>query len=368
MFAFRRILIAFLLDVTLCHGLAPYVAAQRQNTDNELVNFRDPPRVYEEVKLGQRSIHLERQLIADAPAIGQQAALRLNANIDQALRLLPREARPKLEKLPWYLLYGPTAANGGRDNGLAYFQRDAPEHHALLDEKWGSTIVVYCAPNYRQLSDFWALKSVLHELAHAYQLEQWPEKQPEILEAWQAAMDQGLHHGVQNDKGELLDKSYAATNQLEYFAELSCMYFIGCNYRPSNRHELNVYDPGGFTMIERMWGLDGSKAPVATRFIDQIAATGSPASPATESIDADAPSAKKENRRQGAKSANASKARELRAWVDRTGQHKVMARLKSYGDGKVTIEKENGSKVTLPLDGFSTDDQKYVEELLHLTP
>ena len=30
-------------------------------------------------------------------------------------------------------------------------------------------------------------------------------------------------------------KAYAATNHLEYFAELSCMYFVGCNYEPFDR-------------------------------------------------------------------------------------------------------------------------------------
>ncbi|MCA9145664.1 MAG: hypothetical protein H6821_03435 [Planctomycetaceae bacterium] len=311
-------------------------------------------------------LRVERQLLAEAPAVAQQAAMRLNLNIERALAILPKESRGLLEALPWYLMYGPNAQGGGKDNGLAYFQRDSPKHNSLLDEKWGSAFVVHCAPNYCQLSDFWALKSVLHELAHAYQLEQWPEKQLEILEAWQAAMDQGLHHGVQNDKGELLDRSYAATNQLEYFAELTCMYFVGCNYRPSNRRELNAYDPAGFAMIERMWGLDGSKAPVATRFVDQLAAVGSSESP--ESVDAAAPGDEKEKREQRAKPANMSKARELREWVDSTGKHKVAARLKSYGNGKVTIEKENGSAVTLPLDRFSKADQKYVEELLHLAP
>jgi hypothetical protein len=64
-----------------------------------------------------------------------------------------------------------------------------------------------------------------------------------------------LYHGVKNDKGTTVEKAYAATNQLEYFAELSCMYFVGCNYQPFNRRELQAYDPVGYAMIEKMWEL-----------------------------------------------------------------------------------------------------------------
>jgi hypothetical protein len=42
-----------------------------------------------------------------------------------------------------------------------------------------------------------------------------------------------------------LPEAYATVNQLEYFAELSSMYFVGCNYQPSNRRELMLYDPTG---------------------------------------------------------------------------------------------------------------------------
>jgi hypothetical protein len=68
-------------------------------------------------------------------------------------------------------------------------------------------------------------------------------------------MKRRLYHDVKDDKGKTLEKGYAATNQLEYFAELSCMYFAGCNYHPLNRTELKVYDPAGYAVIEKMWGL-----------------------------------------------------------------------------------------------------------------
>ena len=110
--------------------------------------------------------------------------------------------------------------------GLDYIQKDAPRYHPELDRRWGDAIVVYCAKNYIDISDLWARKALLHEFAHAYQLEQWPEHQPDIQSAWEHARDSGLYRNVRDiETGKTLDSAYALVNQLEYFAELSAMYF-----------------------------------------------------------------------------------------------------------------------------------------------
>jgi hypothetical protein len=57
------------------------------------------------------------------------------------------------------------------------------------------------------------------------------------------------------ETGKTLESAYALVNQLEYFAELSCMYFAKCNYEPSTRRELKDYDPVGYAMIRKLWKL-----------------------------------------------------------------------------------------------------------------
>jgi hypothetical protein len=205
--------------------------------------------------VGKWTVMVEKQLKADAPAIAEQALARLTKKLGEALKALPKPCHAKLQGLPIFLMYGPKAKGGGRDNGLEYFQKNGPEHDNQLDPRWQSGVVIYCAENYVQISEFWALKALVHEFAHVQQLEQWPEEQPDILGAWENAMKHGLYHGVKDDRGKTVDKAYAATNQLEYFAELSCMYFVGCNYQPFNRKELKAYDPVGYAMIEKMWGV-----------------------------------------------------------------------------------------------------------------
>jgi hypothetical protein len=169
------------------------------------------------------------------------------------------ESKPShtnFHRLSFFLLYGKQAKAGGRSNGLEYFPKAAPEHYSYLDPRMGRSIVVYSAENYVSLSEFWALKAIVHELAHAHQLEQWPEDQPDILQAYQHATSEELYRHVRDLDGKVLDEGYAATNQLEYFAELSCVYFVGGHYYPFNREQLKTYDLAGFSLVRKLWRLD----------------------------------------------------------------------------------------------------------------
>ena len=62
-----------------------------------------------------------------------------------------------------------------------------------------------------------------------------------------------LYRNVPNNKGGTFDKAYATQNQLEYFAEVSCMFFAECNYQPFNHVEFREYDPAGYRMIREVW-------------------------------------------------------------------------------------------------------------------
>jgi hypothetical protein len=219
------------------------------------VNYREPERSFQTVQPGQWTVLIEEQLPANEPHLAKRALARLENKLGATLMALPDSAHALFRKLPIFLMYGSKAEGGGRDSGAEYFQRNAPAYHKELDPRWKSCVVIYSARNYVQLSEFWSVKVLVHELAHAFQLERWPEKQPDIYQAWQNAVKRGLYRKVKDDKGAILETAYAAKNQLEYFAELSCMYFVGCNYQPFNREELKSYDPVGYEMIEKMWDI-----------------------------------------------------------------------------------------------------------------
>lgn len=248
-----------LLNCILVLLLLSSANVQAQKKDKPRPDYRSPTREYEDVTVGDRTFIVEKELLTKEPAIAKKALKRLKENIDLTLRILPTHAHAQVAKQQFWLMYGSKAKGGGRDSGLTYFRPGAPKHDVKRDLRWNSAVVVYSAKNYANLKDLWALKSVLHELSHAYQLEQWPEKEPRILAAYENAMAARLYHDVPNDKGGKFAKAYATQNQLEYFAEVSCMFFARCNYRPYNRAELRDYDPAGYRMVREVWKIGDQK-------------------------------------------------------------------------------------------------------------
>ena len=220
------------------------------------VNYSNPRREYEFTRAGEWSVMVERQLQTDAPEVARKALSRLNDDLAAAMGLLPRSSHRTLKKVHVILLYGPKAKGGGRD-GLGYVRKWQPDT-VDVDPRWRSGIVINHAEEYMRSPQFRSLKHIVHEMAHAYHMEQWPEDQVDIRQAWNNATKQGLYRDVKDWYGGTLAKAYAATNPLEYFAELSCMYFVGCESQPFNRRGLKTYDPAGYAMIEKMWGLESN--------------------------------------------------------------------------------------------------------------
>jgi len=217
------------------------------------VNYREPPRVYETIQFQPWTIMVERQLLTDDPALAKISLARLERCLQTLQSALPPAALTNLHNVIIFLMYGPKALGGGYASGAVYYRKTAPDFQKNVDLRWRNCVVIKSAENYAKLSELWALKVLTHEFAHAYHLQQWPEKQPEMVRAWNHALQKGLYRNVRDDKGRLLARGYAITNQLEYFAELSCMYFVGCNYQPFRRDELKAYDPVGYAMIEKLW-------------------------------------------------------------------------------------------------------------------
>lgn len=57
-------------------------------------------------------------------------------------------------------------------------------------------------------------------------------------------------------------------------------------------------------------------------------------------------------------------AADLRTWSDSTGKHKIKASFVSLEDGKVTLEKEDGTTMEIDLKKLSKADQKYVADAM----
>jgi len=244
---------------------APALQPTRSFKPPPKINYREPAREYAERRQGGWNFFLERELAERQPEQADRVVKRLEAKLSDVLRLLPEHTHDRLRRLSFFVMAGSNAAAGGRDSGLEFFRRTDPDFHPRLDPRWRGAVVIYSAKNYLWQNDYWSVQLLVHELSHAWHLEQWPEKQPDILNAWREAVEARLYHGVKDLNGTILEKAYAAHNQLEYFAELSCAYFWKNEYEPFDREGLRRRDPGGLAMIEKMWGIHAPPPPASPR-------------------------------------------------------------------------------------------------------
>jgi hypothetical protein len=106
---------------------------------------------------------------------------------------------------------------------------------------------------------------LLHELSHGYH-QQFLDAgfdNPEVKAVYEHAMQAGLYDRVLRSSGEE-EKAYAATNPMEYFAEISEAYFGTNDFYPFVRAELKRHDPMAFEMLETTWGVHPAAASKTT--------------------------------------------------------------------------------------------------------
>lgn len=218
------------------------------------VNFRYPERQYLN-KSDVYSIYIEApETDKDREQLGK-AVERLNKALDLIFKQIPPTSHAYLKKTNFYIMLGPRARLGGEKSGLRYFGRNGDQRLLLGDKRWSHAVVIYSVENFLWLSDLWVNKSVIHELAHAWHYEDWSKNYRILKDAWMASRNQSLYLAQEDVKGQVLKPAYASKNEKEYFSELSAMYFVGGNYYPYNKANLKKYDPVGYTMVERVWGL-----------------------------------------------------------------------------------------------------------------
>jgi len=74
-----------------------------------------------------------------------------------------------------------------------------------------------------------------------------------VKQRWAAAVKEKRFDSVLHWDGKST-KHYAATNQMEFFAESSEAYFGQNDFYPFVRAELKVSDPETFSLMEAIWG------------------------------------------------------------------------------------------------------------------
>jgi hypothetical protein len=94
---------------------------------------------------------------------------------------------------------------------------------------------------------------ILHELVHAYHDQFFGYDEPRIKAAYDKAMKAGLYDEVLLYTGKKV-RAYAATNQMEYFAEGTEAYFYRNDFYPFVSAELKLHDPVLYDLLKEIWG------------------------------------------------------------------------------------------------------------------
>jgi lysophospholipase L1-like esterase len=116
---------------------------------------------------------------------------------------------------------------------------------------------------------------VLHELAHAYHNRVLPQgfANPDIKAAYEQARASGNYEQVErrssHTKPGTLERAYALSDPMEYFAESSEAFFGRNDFFPFTQDELRTHDPAMFTLLARLWGV----AEISTGGAESGAAT-----------------------------------------------------------------------------------------------
>jgi len=220
--------------------------------NKDRVNYSSPNRHYVSAD-GKWNIHVEKSLLEGDQDLFRASVAKLRETLDYVFSLMPLRSRTILSDLQFYIMWGEASPNGGRKSGMSYIRKGEPGNYPRLDKKWENSIVIYSAENLMYLDDLWSRKAVFHELAHAWHIANWAEKHPPIYNSWKSAKDGNRYTNVRDIKNRTIKNAYALKNQLEYFAELSAIYFVGGNYHPYDRAALEKYDPSGHRMVEALW-------------------------------------------------------------------------------------------------------------------
>ena len=214
---------------------------------------------YEARELRGFRLMVNRDLVAE-PALLEEVLVRLDYDLAEMEAFLPKAQLTAMREVTvWIERQGATVEGGMSGRGMCFHpSREWLTGHGLLAEKENGVEIV-------RAEDFavWRRNQpymTFHEFAHAYHWRLGFDDAA-VKAAYDAAMEEGLYDAV--DYNMAADgapvRAYAASNEKEYFAELSEAYFGLNDFFPFTRRQLKQHDPRGFALMERVWGLSGQE-------------------------------------------------------------------------------------------------------------
>lgn len=266
--AFTALLLAFFPQVALAGKESPATTQPAPLDTAELLHVRDaqtsgafdPTDAYDEKRIEGWLVRVNKRLVSEKPELADKAIELLTFQLYQITRMVPAPALAKIRTVSIWL---------ERQDPLVLCMCYHPDRewlasHGLNPDKT-HCVEIGSARHFLdwEKSQPWM---VLHELAHAYHDLFLPDgfENADVRAAFESARDQKLYDHVLRGNGHV-EKAYAMTNEMEYFAECSEAFFGTNDFYPFVRAEFEEHDPKGYEVLRRAWRVGPPKRGADSR-------------------------------------------------------------------------------------------------------
>lgn len=209
------------------------------------------------------TLHISERLYDEVPESLSQALLLLEEQLEEIIRVVPKNALAELKKVPlWISAEYPGTPPGAEYHPDAGWLKDHGRDPAMAKGVEFSNVRVF-AEETRRMPNF-----ALHELAHAYHDRVLPGgfDNLKIRRAYEQAKGRGIYDSVEQRFGDgrsEMRKAYAISTPQEYFAECSEAFFSTNDFFPFTREQLRQHDPAMTDLLAELWGVAAADTPVA---------------------------------------------------------------------------------------------------------
>lgn len=225
-----------------------------------------PEPVYEVRQIQGWTVHVHRVLLAAEVKQTTKVLEKLDQQLAEIIKLVPKNVSAKLQKVPLYFNpeYPGVRPSAEYHPGADWLKRNGRDPAMAKCVEFTNTRVYDAEVNRMPLF-------VLHELAHAYHDRELPNGfgNAEIGAAYARAKDSRTYDKVErhlgNGRPNTFEKAYAMTTPMEYFAESTEAYFGRNDFFPFTRDELKKHDPAMFELVGKLWQVPATPAPPAKK-------------------------------------------------------------------------------------------------------
>jgi hypothetical protein len=214
---------------------------------------------HESRKIAGWDVHIHRELLENEAKATARALELLQVQLEEIIRVVPESAAVELKKVPlWFSPEYPDISARAEFHPDAKWLGDNGRNPAMAKAVEFTNIRVFEAET-RRMPNF-----ALHELAHAYHNRDLPMsfENLHIKAAYKKAKESGKYEKVERRDSEgktRIDRAYALTNPMEYFAECTEAYFTVNDFFPFTREELKKHDPEMFDLLGKIWDREANK-------------------------------------------------------------------------------------------------------------